>query len=154
MEDVFRFDSDATLNRRILRDLNRKPTEPFPEVQPLVPAGTEFQPKTLAYPPSKLLLEPNFVVHRRLYFEEPNAERYSWDIGPAQALLSTISFYRNTLLWPHNFAAGGFRERYETSRGKCLPGDPVPYYLYPPGFTVTGSLFEAGVITGMAFIFP
>lgn len=153
--EVFRLDSDTELNRRILKDLGRKPEEAV-RVPPakLTKDDVVYQPKTLSYPPSQVLLEPNYIVHRRLYFEEPNSERYGWDAGVAQPLFSTLYFYRDTLLWPHNLAAGGCKERYDTSRGKCLPGDPVPYYLYPPGFTIGGSVAEAVVITGIGFIFP
>jgi hypothetical protein len=36
--------------------------------------------------------------------------------------------------------------------GKCSPGSPTPYYLYPPGLTITGVTTELGLITGGAFI--
>ena len=34
----------------------------------------------------------------------------------------------------------------EASTGYPLPGDPVPFLLYPPQITVTGVVLEAGVI--------
>jgi hypothetical protein len=152
-EDVFRFDDDATLNARILKDLG-KPGEKIPPITPISPAGTEYVSKTGQYSPTRTLLVPNYVVHRRLYFEEVNAERYGWDAGPAQPIFSSMYFYRDCLMWPHHLASGLFRERYDTSAGKCLPGSPVPYTLYPPGLTVSGTVAEAVIVTGAAVILP
>lgn len=153
--EVFRFDDDRELNRRILTDLGR-PLEEAVRVPPakLVAADVTYKPKTSDYPPTQILLEPNYVVHRRLYYEERNAERYGWDAGLIQPLISTGYFYKDVLMAPHNLVAGGLRERYQTSAGKCLPGDPVPYNLYPPGFTPGGLVVGGGIITGLAFIFP
>ena len=152
-EEVFRMDSDPVLDRRILKELKRPETDKLPPPGPLVKPGTTYVSKTLSYPPMKTFREPNYVVHRRLYFEERNSERYGWDLGLLTALVSTGYFYADTLFFPHNFAAGGFRERYETSAGKCLPGDPVPYLLYPPGLTPGGLTVEAVVVTGLVFVF-
>jgi hypothetical protein len=35
-----------------------------------------------------------------------------------------------------------------------LPGDPTPYLLYPVEFSVTGALFQAGTIVGLAALIP
>ena len=95
-----------------------------------------------------------YLVHRRLYFEEVNAERYGWDAGPIQPVFSAMYFYRDCLMWPHNLASGLWRERYDTSAGKCLPGNTVPYYLYPEEITLFGATVGAVAVTGAAFIFP
>ena len=94
--------------------------------------------------------EPNYVVYRRLYFEDKNSERYGWDLGPIQPLVSTLCFFKDVALWPHNFASYPCR-RFDTSAGQCLPGDPVPYICYPPEFTTAGLLAEAGVI-GLLYV--
>jgi hypothetical protein len=118
----------------------------------LAPPGTPYVAKTASYPPNKAIYEPNFVIHRRLHFEEKNAERYGWDFGAVQPLISTLYFYKDTLLWPNSLGSGVVTGFWDTSAGKCLPGSPVPYLLYPPGLTSTGMLFEGGIITGTAFI--
>ena len=35
-----------------------------------------------------------------------------------------------------------------------VPGDPVPFLLYPPGFSVTGLMAEAGTAVALFAIFP
>jgi hypothetical protein len=169
---AFGLESDDDLRRRIIQELiqedlerrrrQKPPVPPQPQPPeyyqgptqtPLVPAGTVYQPKTLTYPPIKSLVEPDFVVHRRLYFEEKNSERYGWDLGVLQPAFSTLHFYRDTLLWPSRLASNLF-ERYDTSAGKCYPGSPVPYYLYPPGVDLFGAAVGAGTIVGTAALFP
>jgi hypothetical protein len=156
---------DATLEKLILeqvaRDLARnKPKEEkvdpgtFPPLTPPVPPGTPYVAKTESYPPRQAILEPGFIVHRRLHFEEKNSERYAWDLGFAQPFLSTAAFYKDVLLWPNSLVTGAVVGFWDTSAGKCLPGAPVPYYLYPPGLTITGTTAEAAVITGISFIIP
>lgn len=121
----------------------------FPEKPDL--SGTGFQARK--NPPTAVLAEPSYVVYRRLYFEEKNAERYGWDLGPIQPLVSTGYFFRDLALLPHNLASYPCR-RFDTNAGQCRPGDPVPYILYPPEFTATGLLAETGVIYLLAAAFP
>ena len=45
-------------------------------------------------------------------------------------------------------------QRYDTNYGKCLPGDPVPYLLYPTELSLTGGLTEAGVIVALFYLIP
>jgi hypothetical protein len=157
--EVFRLESEAELERRILHELHRDDTPEelaanrFPPPPILVPPGTTYVPKTAAYPPVKTLIEPGYVVHRRLYFEEKNSERFGWDLGFAQPMVSALTFYKDALLWPAKIGSNP-HERYDTSAGKCLPGSPVPYYLYPPEIDLWGATFAAGVYTGTAFLFP
>jgi hypothetical protein len=99
------------------------------------------------------LIEPDYVVHRRLYFEEKNAERYGWDLGIAAPVISTLHFYGDTILWPFRVASN-HHERYDTSAGKCYPGSPVPYYLYPPEVDLWGLTFGTAVFVGTAALFP
>jgi hypothetical protein len=167
---------DPTLERMIIKSLQQemrlrrekdKTAEPpkeddkywqFPDLtaveQKLAPPGTAYQPKTVTYPPWKAVYEANYVIHRRLHFEEKNSDRYGWDLGFVQPFVSAAYFYKDTLLWPNSLAAGFRHGFWDTSAGKCLPGSPVPYYLYPPGLTVTGGVVEAAVVTGVAIIIP
>ncbi|MCS6867056.1 MAG: hypothetical protein RMJ56_17395 [Gemmataceae bacterium] len=126
----------------------------FPPLPVISPPGVVYTPKTNQYPPRSVWIEPGYVVHRRLHFEERNAERAGWDLGPLQTLLSTTYFYKDVLMWPYRLASGCRSGFWDTSAGKCLPGSPTPYYLYPPGLSLTGTVVEGSVITGAAFIFP
>jgi hypothetical protein len=151
---------DATLQKMILDSITqrlskegRAPTlPPFPELQPLVPPGTPYVARTVKLPPGRGIYEPAFVIHRRLHFEEKNSERQGWDLGFFQPFVSTASFYKNALLWPNSLVSGLEVGFWDTSAGKCLPGTPTPYYLYPPGLTVSGMMAEAAAFTGGTFI--
>ncbi len=54
---------------------------------------------------------------------------------------------------PYQYCKRPFQQ-FDTSAGKCLPGDPVPMLLYPPEPSLTGLLGEAGVGVGLLFAFP
>jgi hypothetical protein len=126
----------------------------FPALPVISPPGVAYQPKTVGYEPRKLMVEPGYVVHRRLHFEEKNAERTGWDLGPLQTLVSATYFWRDTLLLPQSLASGCVYGFWDTSAGKCLPGNTSPYYLYPLGLTRTGTIVEGAAITGGFFLFP
>ena len=104
--EVARLENDEQLLRRITEELKAEerererrrrmddptsqpqpsPPESFfevPPIDPLVPAGTPYVTKPVreGYPAMRSLTEPDYVVHRRLYFEEKNSERYGWDLG-------------------------------------------------------------------------
>ncbi|MCS7272510.1 MAG: hypothetical protein NZ703_15610, partial [Gemmataceae bacterium] len=149
-EDVFSIPDDAALEQRtieLLREEERKagrdPFAKYPKgisFPKAVPAGLgqKYVAKTTDYPPQRVEYVSNYVVHRRLHFEEKNAERYGWDLGIIQPLVSAAYFYKDVLLWPNSLASGVAHGFWDTNMGKCLPGSPVPYYLYPPGLTITG----------------
>ncbi|MBM3982566.1 MAG: hypothetical protein FJ304_20305 [Planctomycetes bacterium] len=139
---------------RAIKNPTDDPSYRFPALPAVNTSGTAYKPKTWAYEPRQVLLEPGYVVHRRLHFEERNGERSGWDLGPLSTLIGASRFCRNALMWPQSLASGCAFGFWSTSAGKCLPGSPSPYYLYPPGLTVSGSIVEAGVLTGGAFIFP
>lgn len=140
--------------KKTLKDPTSDASYQFPELPVVSPPGVAYRPKTLDYAPRQVLIEPNYVVHRRLHFEERNAERSGWDLGPAQALLSTGYFWRDTLLWPQSLASACVRGPWDTSAGKAGPGCPSPYYLYPLGLTITGTAAETAILTGGAFLLP
>jgi hypothetical protein len=169
-EKIFLMYDDVTLQRLIIerakedarrRAVTDKKEVPklegnwdFPTLTPVVPSGTPFVGRTGSFPPVRGLYEPGFVVHRRLHFEEQNSERYGWDLGFMSPIVSAAYFYRDVLLWPNSLATGAVIGFWDTSAGKCLPGSPTPYYLYPPGLSITGLAAEGLIITGISFIIP
>jgi hypothetical protein len=158
-DKIFLMYDDRSLERAIIDSLELQLKKDltgfrFPDLAPVVTPGTQYQPKTLTYAPGRVLYEPNYVVHRRLHFEEKNAERAGWDLGIIQPFVSAAYFYKDVALWPNSLASGVRTGFWDTSAGKCLPGSPTPYYLYPPGLTITGSVVEAAVITGIAVVIP
>jgi hypothetical protein len=124
----------------------------FPDEE-IIGFAQDYKPKTTQYPPQRVNYDNLYVVHRRLLFEELNAERYGWDMGILQPLASSLYFYKDVLLLPYSVASGFNQGFWDTSAGKCLPGSPTPYMLYPPGLSITGGTFEGTVVTGLAFIF-
>lgn len=167
---AFRLESNEQLLARVTRELvnearlrtERDKKETFrydpeyyrvPAEPRLAGADQPFQPKTLTYPPYQLAIEPGYVVHRRLHFEEPNSERHLWELGIAQPVVSALYFYKDVLLWPASLASD-IHERYDTSAGKCPPGSPYPYSLYPPEIDLLGLGAETSILVGAAFLFP
>jgi len=148
-------DTERELEERMRQERRDNPTgAPGDTIQfPEKPQLTDqpYQPRRFA--PLVEVAEPNYVVYRRLYFEEVNSERYGWDLGPAQLAVSTLAFFKDTLLFPHNFASYPCR-RFDSSAGHCQPGDPVPYILYPPEFTGTGLLAEVGAVALLFWAIP
>ena len=160
---IFQMHDDATLQKAIIKSIAERNMQtpetlekqtPFPALKPTVHPGTSYQAKTANLPPGQVVFEPGFVIHHRLHFEEKNSERYGWDLGFIQPFVSTAAFYKNMLLWPSSLASGAVVGFWDTNAGKCLPGSPTPYYLYPPGLTITGGVAEGLVITGLAFVIP
>jgi len=149
---LFRLDSEVSMMER-MRQEGRERQNPeritFPE-EPVVSrapyAGRNF-PGALA------TAEPNYVLHRRLFFEERNAERYGWDLGIMSPVIAAGAFYWDLALLPYQVGELPFR-RFESNAGKCLPGDAVPYQLYPPVMSLSGAALEAGVIVALFAIFP
>lgn len=136
-----------------LDEAPKKPSKPIPvELIPVPPAQPAVMVKA-GYAPVQALIEPRYVVHRRLLFEEKNAERFGWDLGLAQPLLSTGYFFKDVLFWPAHLTSN-FHERYDTSAGKCPPGSPVAYYLYPPNIDLRGGLVQTGLVIGTVFLLP
>jgi len=129
-----RLDSEKMLEKRMRQQgLQRNPPEnvQFPTNPPLT--NEKYQARSFA--PQTTYEEPSFVTYDRLYFQDKNAERYGWDLGFIQPILSTARFYGDVALLPFRFAAQPC-SRFDTSAGECLPGDPVPYTIYPPGISV------------------
>ena len=152
--------NDAQLEKWVMEKLrvtqNISPNDTslrFPE-QEIIGAGLKYQSKSSSYPAMKESFEPMFLVHRRLLFEEMNAERYGWDLGVLQPLVSMAYFYADFMLLPNTLMSGFAQGFWDSSAGKCMPGSPVPYMLYPPELTLSGGTFEGVVLTGLAFAIP
>jgi hypothetical protein len=151
-EIVFRAESEDMVMERMRQENKNKPQAvrvQFPEK----PVLSRVAFTARSFPPSAIYAEPNFVMHHRLYFEEKNVERFGWELGILQPIVSTAAFYKDVIFLPHNFGSFPHR-RYDSSAGKCLPGDTVPYLLYPPELTITGGLLQIGTVVGLYGIVP
>ncbi|MCE9531107.1 MAG: hypothetical protein K8T89_08285 [Planctomycetes bacterium] len=145
-------DSEKMLEQRMRQQaMQRNPPDSvqFPELPAL--AKSEYTGRNFA--PQAILAEANFVSHRRLYFEDKNAERYGWDLGFIQPAVTLLHFYKDMALLPYHVMTRPC-QRMESSAGNCLPGDPVPYIIYPPEISFTGGFFEGAAVLALFAIFP
>jgi hypothetical protein len=148
--------SDTELQRTIIREADEQYKNKdnifkrFPEdYKPLT-----TQPFTQrVFPPAALRVEPTYLCFDRLYFEDKNTERYGWELGPLQPFVSTAKFFGDLVMLPYHFGTRPC-QRFETNAGECLPGDPVPYLIYPVELSLSGAVLEAGTVVGLAAIFP
>jgi hypothetical protein len=149
---LFKLDSEAALHERWQQEENdqqlRGPIQ-FPEE----PVLSKNPYRARVFPPNAETVEPNYVCYRRLFFEDLNSERYGWDLGFVQPFVSAGKFFCDVATLPYHAGTEPCR-KYECSAGYCLPGDPVPYLIYPPELSVTGAVLEAGTIVALYGIFP
>jgi hypothetical protein len=147
---VTQLESEAALIERMRQEARARGEQlVFPDEPPLTKekyVGRHWSPLTRE-------VEPYYVMHGRLLFQQKNFERYGWDLGPISPLLSAGKFFMDVAFLPYHLGTRPFQQ-YNTSAGYCLPGDPVPLLLYPPEISVTGLASEAAVITALLFIFP
>jgi hypothetical protein len=143
-------DTEADLRERIRQDAKHtKKTVIFPD-EPVV-SKEPYVPRR--FPAAAEHVEPNYTCYQRLLFEEKNSERYGWDLGIIQPFVSAGAFYFDFVTLPYH-AFTRPCQKYECSAGYCLPGDPVPYLIYPPELSLTGTVAEGGAIAAVLAIFP
>ena len=90
-------------------------------------------------------IEPSFVMHRRLNFENLNADRYGWEMGNLQPALSLGHFLYDVVALPYHSWTRPLQQ-WDSSAGKCLPGDAVPLQFYREPFSVTGLAAQTGAV--------
>jgi hypothetical protein len=147
-----RLESEASLNERIrqrARDQDAKDRTIFPP-EPVV-SKDPYKPRTFVA--HALVVEPTFVPHGHLFFEQKNFERGGWDLGILSPVASAGKFYCDFVMLPYQLV-NQIGRGIETSAGKCLPGDPTPLLLYPPEVSMTASFGETAAIIGLIAIFP
>lgn len=149
-ERLFRLESEAALNERMRQEArDRRERITFPEE----PVLSRDRYTGRAWPKQQTFAEPNYVCYRRLYFEQKNEERFGWDLGIVQPIVSTAQFFGDFVTLPYKFGTDPCR-CYECSAGQCLPGQPTPYLLYPPQPSITGVVAEVAIVGALFAIFP
>jgi hypothetical protein len=151
-ERMFRLYSEEEMHEQI-RQEDRERTPKVNTVFPDEPPVTTERYAARQFPRQVMLAEAAYVNYKRLYFEDKNSERYGWDLGILQPLVSNALFYKDLALLPYHFASRPL-DCIESSAGYCQPGDPVEYLCDPPNLSVTGSLGDAAAIIGLIAIFP
>lgn len=144
--------SEEQFFESLRQDARRKPGMQrvyFPEEEPVsteVYAGRQS-------PYRVCFVEPHYVTHGRLLFEQKNFERYGWDIGPLSPAVEFAIYYYDLVMLPYHVGAHACA-RCDTSAGKCLPGDATPLVIYREQFSITGLVFEGAAVFGGLFLFP
>jgi hypothetical protein len=136
---LFRLESESSLRERL-----RQEAGPGNPLRQEFPVETPVRPTTP--PPARdqihvCMVEPGFVAYRPLLFQDVNTERYGWEIGNLQPILSAGQFFIDASLLGLKLI-GEVRCPLETSAGRCLPGDPVPYRLSLPHIFSNGFLMD------------
>jgi hypothetical protein len=154
---VFRLESESMLMERMAREAAKGLTPLGLDYRFVLPSYPPVPPQVAyvlrPWEPLGEIVEPAYLCYGRLYFEQINAERYGWDLGPLHPLVSAGIFYFDLATLPYHAATDPLR-RYECNAGYALPGDPMPLLLYPPNLNVPGVLAEAAAIGLMFVIFP
>lgn len=148
---LFRLDSETALHERMRQEALSRPGQDktdFPTYKPL--SDSIFAGRS--WPGQAMLVEPSYVNYKPLLFQDLNSERYGWDLGFVQPLVSTGYFIKDFVFWPYRRAA--HPGCCDSGAGYCLPGDPVPYLLYPPIVSLPGTVAEVAAVAALAAIFP
>jgi hypothetical protein len=151
-QQLFKLESENSLQERVRQEGRQRPipeSTPFPQ-EPIVGVGPH---QGRDFKPMQLVVEPNYLCYYRLYFERLNSERYGWDLGFIQPVVSAGQFYWDLASMPYHVWTDPCRT-YDSNAGYCLPGDPVPYLLYPPQLSLTGALAQGATVVGLLAVFP
>jgi hypothetical protein len=148
---------DARKSEAMMRDYIRREADTrtgagrvqFPEYPPI--STEKYTGRHFAR--STCIVEPGYVCHGRLYFEQPNFDRAGWDLGTIAPGLNLAVFYYDTFMFPYH-AWTNPCVCYDCSAGKCLPGDATPFYLYREQFSVSGLAAQTLAVGGGFFVFP
>jgi hypothetical protein len=144
--------TDRSLEERI-RQEHRERTPPERVTFPASPVLSTETYQGRSWEPHKLQVAPNYVVYGKLLFQQPNFERYGWDLGVVTPVVSAATFYWDFVTMPYHVFADPCRCM-DSNAGYCLPGDSVPLMLYPPEISLTGALAETAAVLALVAIFP
>ncbi len=149
---VFRLESEEQLYERMRQEYRDQRNERivFPE-EPVV--SREAYPGR-HWPPCVRRVEPHYVCYKNLYFQQRNFERYGWDLGVFQPIVSAGVFFADVAALPYKIGSSLGGRCCDCSAGECLPGAPVPLRLYPPEMSAAGAVAETGAVLALIAIFP
>ena len=144
-----RRESEASFYMRIGQAAPKHRPAVFPAEQPV----TKERYKPREFPLAVAQVEPLFLMHPRLLFEQPNFERGLYDLGIIQPAVNLGVFYYDLAMMPYHYWSD-LRDCSESNVGKCLPGDQAPFRVPIERFSVTGAIGELGVIVAGGYLFP
>ncbi len=164
IERMFMRDSEANFFNRLRQEAKRVPGAGpviFPTQTPISkekytqPTYPRIDPRTKQPMESNICaVEPCYVCHRRLLFEQPNFERAGYNYGILQPGICFGVFIYDLAFLPYHYWSE-VHDHGECNVGKTLPGDPyAPLLITPERFSVTGAIGQAAAILGAGFIAP
>lgn len=159
----FRRVSEQQFFERIAQEAKKQPggrRAIFPE-EPVISKETLTRVPDIRWDPTRRqpfprmveLVEPGYVLHRRILFEQPNFERAGYDFGVLQPAICVGVYFYDLALLPYH-ACSDLQSQWDTDVGKCMPGDPSPLLIPRERFSVTGLVGQASVIMGGLYLFP
>lgn len=151
-EELYRMDSEAAKFERVRqwrKALGRNDID-FPDEDSIRVSGT-LQKRH--FQPMETKTKASYVVYQPLYFQQINYERYGWDLGVFQPLVSTAHFYTDVLMLPYNIAVDP-PWKCDANAGYALPGDPESLRFLTPAFSWKGVAAQTAAMVGAPTIFP
>ena len=151
-EELYRVDSESTKFERLkqIRKIMNRPDIDFPD-EDTIRIRTSLEARKFGSMQATQVA--SYVVYQPLYFQQINHERYGWELGVFQPLVSTGQFYADVLMFPYKFAANP-PWHCDANVGYALPGDPEQLRFLTPPFSWRGVVGQTGAMIGGAAIFP
>ena len=104
--------------------------------------------------PSKITWKASNLMHKPLYFEDVNLERYGHTAGPIlQPVVSSAHFFANIAVLPYKMGVH-LPNECQYALGYYRPGDCAPWITQPVPLSLRGALFQAGAVAGAVALIP
>ena len=122
IEQLFKLDSEKTMEERIKQQsVQRNAPNSHREGFPDKPKLSMVSYSGRRFPSGTFQTEPAYVIYHRLYFEDINTERYGWELGILQPVVSAVEFYKDVILLPFHLGS------YPLNKFSCSAGPgPCP----------------------------
>jgi hypothetical protein len=112
----------------------------------------QYQPRT--WIASQITWKASNLIHKPLYFEEVNLERYGHTAGPfLQPVVSSAHFFVNIAVLPYKMGVHSPHEC-QYALGYYRPGNCAPWITPPVPLSLRGALFQAAAMTGNGLLVP
>jgi len=93
------------------------------------------------------------LCHRPLYFEEPNVERYGYQLGCLQPVVSGAHFFATVPFVPYKMVLCRPHDCMYTL-GQYRPGDYTPFQHNRFVWDTKAAVAQVGVVVGLVFLIP
>lgn len=104
--------------------------------------------------PIEMTWRASELLHKPLYFEEVNLERYGHTAGPfAQPIVSSAHFFFNIAVLPYKMGIHPPNEC-QYALGYYRPGNCAPWIIPPVPLSLRGALWQAGAVGAGIGIIP